>query len=114
MLEAEGIRIKGALTRTAFGTCIGVLGVFLALPGFLTFSKVFAASFALSILSIAVGIYATSINSYGMGLFGMAMGAGSVIISIKELKNTEPGLKSVSILSIICGSVGLLCSKEAL
>jgi len=100
---------------TAFSTCIGVLGVFLALPGFLTFSLLFAASFALSILSIAVGIYATSINSYGMGLFGIAMGVSSAIISIKSLKNIEdPGLKVVSKISISCGISGAICSIEAL
>ena len=100
---------------TAFGTCIGVLGVVLALPGFLNFQLSFGISFALSILSMAVGIYATAINSYGMGLLGIAMGAGSAIISYKDSKNIgDPGLKQVSRISIACGLVGAFCSGEAL
>jgi hypothetical protein len=99
---------------TAFGFCINVVGSFYSLTGFLAKNFAAAISFGCGIISIILGLYATSINSYGMGLLGIAFGIVPLLYSLYGIINSSGSEQILCGVTGACGGIGIYCSSEAL
>lgn len=94
---------------------MGVVSIFYDLPSLLGGNLVSGICFAITIISIIIGLYATAINSVGMGLLGIALAAIGLLDSIKDLI-TNPNLTQKILAGIVStfGFIGIYCSVEAL
>jgi phage-related protein len=97
---------------SAFGGCMSVISVFYSLPDMLKSISWRAICLGIGVLSIAVGWAATGINSYGLGLIAIALGAVSLIpAGIDMFMATDRILAGIV---MACGVIGIECGHQAL
>ncbi|MHC1710086.1 MAG: hypothetical protein AB9819_06750 [Methanomassiliicoccales archaeon] len=94
---------------------MGVLGSIYSSNGLLNKVLLQSVCFACGIISIILGIYGTSVNSTGCGIFGIVLGVGPVLYSIRDVftLNNADNRQLAGIVATF-GLVGIMCSYKAL